>query len=146
MGPLTVNRQALAMPQALVAAEIHQALDVHRDVAAKITFYLIITINGFTNPEHLVIGQLTDAALTGDPDLIANFGGLCAADTENVSQPDLDAFLRRYIHASNTRHADTPVNSLRRITAERGQSPRIRSRELYESIANSQSIPTDLRN
>ena len=38
---LAAHRQALAVAQAAVAAEVHQALDVHRDLAAQIAFDLV---------------------------------------------------------------------------------------------------------
>src|SRR5215470_8515331 len=36
MSPLSAHRQAFAVPQSAVAAEVHQALDVHRDLTAQI--------------------------------------------------------------------------------------------------------------
>src|ERR1700709_2089669 len=38
VGALAADRQALAVTQAAVAAQIHQALDVHRHFAAQIAF------------------------------------------------------------------------------------------------------------
>src|SRR5580704_16434649 len=42
VGTLAADRQVLAVTQAPVAAQIHQALDVHGGVAAQIAFHQII--------------------------------------------------------------------------------------------------------
>jgi hypothetical protein len=65
VGALTTNRQATAMAQTAVAAQVHQALDVHRDFAAQIAFDLVVAVDGFTNLQHFGVGQLVDAALGG---------------------------------------------------------------------------------
>src|ERR1700709_1134487 len=38
VGPLTADRQALAVTQAAIAGQVHQALDVHGDFTAQIAF------------------------------------------------------------------------------------------------------------
>src|SRR5882757_9048852 len=38
VGTLTADRKALAMAKAAIAAQVHQTLDVHGDVAAQIAF------------------------------------------------------------------------------------------------------------
>ena len=58
-----MHGQALAVTQAAIAAEIHQALDVHRDFAAQIAFDLIFAVDHLAQPQHLVVGQLMDATL-----------------------------------------------------------------------------------
>src|SRR5207248_10203566 len=45
MGALATDRQALAMAQTAITAEIHQALDVHRHLAAQIALDPIVSID-----------------------------------------------------------------------------------------------------
>ena len=49
------------MAQAPVTAEIHQALDIHGDVAAKIAFHDIVAIDDLADLDDLRFGQLADA-------------------------------------------------------------------------------------
>ena len=50
------------MTQSAIAAEVHQALDVHRDGAAQIALDLIVAVDRFADAKHLLVGQLVDPA------------------------------------------------------------------------------------
>jgi hypothetical protein len=41
MRALTAGRQAAPMTQAAIAPEIHEPLDIHTYIAAKVTFHLV---------------------------------------------------------------------------------------------------------
>ena len=45
MRALTANRQATAMTQAAIAAQIHQPLDVHGDLTAQITLDSVVAVD-----------------------------------------------------------------------------------------------------
>src|ERR1700759_4598101 len=47
VGALAANRQALAVTQAAIAAQIHQALDVHRHFAAQVAFDQEVAVDDF---------------------------------------------------------------------------------------------------
>src|ERR1700761_2203013 len=47
VGALTADRQALAVAKAAIAAQVHQALDVHGYVAAQIAFHQIVAVDDF---------------------------------------------------------------------------------------------------
>src|SRR6202023_1171919 len=49
MGALTTHRQSAAMAQAAIAAEIHQALDVHAGLATQIAFDHVVAVDHFTD-------------------------------------------------------------------------------------------------
>src|ERR1041384_1570197 len=55
---LTTNRQALAMPQAAIAAQVHQPLDVHRHFAPQVAFDHVVAVDHFANLQHLGVGEL----------------------------------------------------------------------------------------
>src|SRR5690606_6766620 len=63
MGPLAPNRQAAAMAQATIIAQVHEALDVHRHVAAQIAFHNIVAVDGLADLDDFGVGQLVHAAL-----------------------------------------------------------------------------------
>src|SRR5690606_21294247 len=56
--PLPPHRQPTAMPQTPVAADVHQPLDVHRDLGTKRALHLVLVLDDPTQPVHLVIRQL----------------------------------------------------------------------------------------
>ncbi len=75
MRALTANRQAAAVTQAAIAAQVHQTLDVHRNVAAQIAF------DGKSGrwsrgSDDFVLGQLIDPAFGVDADLSQIFRAL----------------------------------------------------------------------
>src|SRR6185295_2232962 len=69
VGALAAHRQALAVAQAAVAAEVHQPLDVHRHLAAQIALDLVVAVDHLADADDLVIGQLVDPALGGNAHL-----------------------------------------------------------------------------
>src|SRR5476651_163683 len=60
VGALTADRQALAVTQAPVAAQIHQALDVHRHVAAQIALDQKVAVDDFADLDDFGLGQVAD--------------------------------------------------------------------------------------
>src|ERR1700759_1026679 len=59
---LAADRQALAVTQAAVATEVHQALDVHRHFAAQVALDEIVAVDGFADLDDLGFGEVADAA------------------------------------------------------------------------------------
>jgi hypothetical protein len=56
VGALAADRQPLAVTQAAIAAEIHQALDVGRGFAAQVAFDGVIAVDGFAQLENFGVG------------------------------------------------------------------------------------------
>ena len=92
------------MTQAAIAAEVHQALDVHRDFAAQIALDEIVAVDRLADLQNLGVGQLVDPALGGNADLLADLLGLVGADAVNVLQTDDDALAGRNVDARDTSH------------------------------------------
>ena len=72
---LAMDRQPAAMAQAAIAAEVHQALDVHRRLAAQIALDLVVAVDRFADLQDFGVGQLVDAALGRDADLLDDLLG-----------------------------------------------------------------------
>src|SRR5437868_917227 len=104
MRALAPDRKAFPMPEAPVAAEVHQPLDIHRHFAAEVAFDKVVPIDRLADLDHLGIGQVVDPAVFGDPHLFADFPGLGGADAMDVAKPDLDALLRGNVGAGDARH------------------------------------------
>src|SRR5215472_2702758 len=69
---LAVDRQAAAVPQAAVAAEVHQALDVHLDLAAQVALDLVVGVEHVTDLLDLRLRELLGALGGGDARLGAD--------------------------------------------------------------------------
>src|SRR5579863_2966410 len=65
VGPLPANRQATAVTQPAIAAEIHQPLDVHRHFAPQIALDDVVAVDHFAQLQNLLIGQLRHPARLG---------------------------------------------------------------------------------
>jgi len=107
MRPLTTHRQTTPMPQAAVASQIHQPLDIHCHFAPQIAFDAVLAVNQLSDTQNFGIGQFLHPTLGGYADLAADvFRGL-APNPMNIGQGNFDSLLRWYIYASNARHLRT---------------------------------------
>ena len=81
MGALTVDRQAAAVPQALVAADLDLAADVGLHLAAQVTFHLQVgLIDGVAQREHVLVGQVLGTQVGADAGGLQQFEGSGAPD------------------------------------------------------------------
>src|SRR5262245_45832140 len=102
---LAAHGQAAAVPQAAVAAQIHQALDVHGDIAPQVAFHDVVAVDRLTKLQHLGVGQVSEPPLIRDPDLAADVVRELRPYAVDVLERDDDAFLRRNVNACDTGHA-----------------------------------------
>src|SRR5688572_26833826 len=109
VGALAVHRQALAVAQAPVAAEIHQPLYVHGDFAPKVALDHVVAVDHLADLQHLLVGQLRHPALRRGVDLLHDLTGVLLANAVDVLQRDDDALVGRNVYACNSRHEFTPV-------------------------------------
>src|SRR6202012_465503 len=104
VGALTAHRQSAAMTQAAIAAEVHQTLDVHAGLAAKVALHPIVAVDHFADLQHFLVGKLRHTAVIGNLYLLQDIGGVLLADAMDVLERDQDALVGRDIHAGNTGH------------------------------------------
>src|SRR3954447_18194862 len=85
-GALAVDGEAACVPDATVALDFDQSLDVHADCAAQIAFYRILFVHGLANAVDLFLGQVVDASVGVDIGLRNDL--LCAGrpDTINIGK------------------------------------------------------------
>ena len=117
MRALATDRKALAVTEATIAANLHQAGDVLPHLAAKIALGGVVGIDEVTNLGDLVLSQVLDTSGRVNTGLRADLGGAGAADAENVSESDLDALLARQIDAVNTGQLGAPLLALTLLVA-----------------------------
>ena len=92
------------MTQPTIAAEIHQPLNIHGDLAPKIAFDDVVTIDHFANLEHFLVGQLRHATFLRNRHLLHDFAGLFGPDPVDVLERDDHALVSGYVDTGNTGH------------------------------------------
>jgi hypothetical protein len=92
------------MAKSAVTAEIHEALDVHRDFASEIPFDLVFPVDHFANAQNFRVRKIVHAAFGGNAGLLADFARGFPPDSVNISQSDFDALLTGDVDSSNPCH------------------------------------------
>src|SRR5512139_2888438 len=105
MGPLTADRQALAVAQAAVAGEVHQSLDVHRHFAAQIALDRVTGVDRLADLQDFLVRRILDAALRPNAELGGNFLGLGAHNAVDGGERDVYALIGRDVDTRDTCHA-----------------------------------------
>src|SRR6185437_6704954 len=104
MGALAAHRQAAAMAQPAIAAEVHQPLDVDTGLATKIALDDVVAVDHFADLQHVRVAQLADATLLRDLHLLDDVGRALRADAMDILQRDQHALVGGDIHAGNAGH------------------------------------------
>jgi hypothetical protein len=93
MRTLTSHRQSAAMPKPSITSDIHQHLDICRDLTSKVTFNLVFPLNFLVDLPNLVRRKLMDTFAPINVSRIQDFLSGCPADSVNVGQADLYPFV-----------------------------------------------------
>ena len=104
MRALPADRQTAAVPQAAIAAEIHQPLDIHRDIAPEIALDHVVAVDHLADLQHFLISELRDPARLRNAHLGHDLLGLVWPDAVDVLQRDHDALVGRNIYAGDAGH------------------------------------------
>ena len=92
------------MPQTAIAADLHQALDVHGNFATQVALYLDVVVNVVAQLADIILGQILDAGVGVDARGLDDVVGDVAANAVDVRQGDLNAFLPGKVDTSNSCH------------------------------------------
>src|SRR5207253_966909 len=104
MGALAVDRQAAAVADALVTADLDLALDVLGDVTPQVTLDLAVVIDVGAEAGDLFVGEIADARRGVDPGALADLPGRGAPDAEDVGERDLESLLAGDVDAADACH------------------------------------------
>ena len=66
LGPLAADRQVAPMAQAAVRADLDEALDVQRDLAAQVALDLVAAVDELAQPVDLLLGEVADPGVGVD--------------------------------------------------------------------------------
>src|SRR5438094_1573331 len=83
---LAAHRQSLAMPRAAVRPDVHQPLDVHRDLGPKRALDLVVPLDHLAQPRDLRGAQVTNARIRIDAGLRENLLRVSQADAVDVRE------------------------------------------------------------
>ena len=105
VGALAADRKPLAVAEAAVAAQVHEALDVHGGLAAQVALDLGDGLDGLADVADLIVVQVLRPRDGIDPRLGEDLlrGGL--ADPVDVLERDLDALFCGEIDAGDASHS-----------------------------------------
>src|SRR6185437_3177196 len=102
--PLTVHREPLAVPDALVAADLDLTADVRGDLAPQVTLDLVVRVDPLAQLLQVLFAQRVDPRVTVYAGRGEGLGGPGAADAVDVGQRDLKPLLTRQVDARETCH------------------------------------------
>src|SRR5262249_35864188 len=117
MRTLAAHREPTAMPEATVAGEVHQSLDVHRRFAAQVALDRVVAVDGLADADDLVVGQRVDATRLIYPHFPQDLLGLRLADPVDVLQPYHHALGGGNVHTGYTSQNPFSFKHLRRADA-----------------------------
>lgn len=105
LGALTANGQAAHVPDATIAFDTLETLEVHAQFAAQITFDDVFAfLNRMHDLGKLLLGQIlrADGRINVRP--LQNFLRVDGADAIDVAQRDINALVGRYFHSDDACH------------------------------------------
>src|SRR5215831_19348751 len=105
LGALATHRHAAAVPQAAIAVDVDQPLDVHRHFTAEIALDDHLLLDDVTQPGDLFVRELIHARIRVDARARDNVPGRRRPDAIDVRKRDFHSLLARDIHTGDTCHA-----------------------------------------
>jgi len=96
------------VPDAPVAADFHQALNVHGYLAAEITFDLVILINEFSQTADFIFSQITNPGIGINPRLGQHRGSPAAANAINIAERYFNPLFPRQVDSRYPRQTFAP--------------------------------------
>ena len=87
--------------------------------AAQVALDLVVAVDSLADLEHLGVGQLVDAAVRWNADLVDDLLGESLADAVNVLKRDDDALVGRYVDACYAGHLLLHVGRLQTSSGRR---------------------------
>src|SRR5258705_9507310 len=126
VGPraLTTHRQAAAVAAALVRPDLDLAADVRGHLTTEVTFDLVVAFDPVPELHQLLVTQLVDALVTGDPGRFQSLQGASTTYTEDVGESDLDALVARQVDPYKACHLAVSFRRQRCGNAPRPCPPR----------------------
>src|SRR5690606_17525528 len=101
---LAPHREAAAVPQAAVAADVHEPLDVELPLTAQVALDLVLAVDDLTEAADLDLGQVLDPRVGVDLSLGEDVLRARPADTVDVRERRFDPLLAREVDTCDPSH------------------------------------------
>src|SRR5438093_979738 len=108
-GALSVDGKTAPMADAAVRADLAEALDRLRAVAAQVTFHLELVVDVLTKLRDLLVGEVLDLRVGIEAERERNLARRRLADAVDVRQPDLEPLLVRKIYSGDACQTINPA-------------------------------------
>ena len=92
------------MTQTAIAAQVHQALDVHLNFTTQVTFDGEVCIDVLADGQNFGVGQFVDATVRFNAYGFADRFGRSVSDTGDICEGDRYPLCSRDVYAGNTCH------------------------------------------
>src|SRR5438105_6162097 len=102
---LAANREASAVPDTLVRADLDLALDVLGHVPPEVAFHLVVALDPLADPNGLVVGQVPDLAPAVQVEPSDGRQGARGADAVDVAERYVHALVSGKVDAGDSCHA-----------------------------------------
>jgi hypothetical protein len=138
IGPrsLTAGWHSSPVTQATVTSDIHEALDVHSDLATEVAFDAHFFVDHVTQSVDFIIGQVTHARIRIDARSRQELLTGTQPDTVDIGQGGFDPLLPWKVDSRNSRHSSNPLHRLAtRRLALTLLMPRVDANHAQHSVA-----------
>src|SRR5690554_2871626 len=111
LGGLAAYGQATAVPQATVAADVHEALDVELHLAAQVALDFVLGFHDAAEPDDLGFGEVLDPGIRVDLGL--GHDDPCTVDAYSVyvRQCMFDSLVAWKVHSGDSCHSLIPASA-----------------------------------
>ena len=90
------------MTEAAIAADLHQALDVHGNLTAQVALNLQVVVNVVTDLTDILFGQVLNARIRIDTGRLDDIVRNLAANAVDIGQGDLNSLLAGQVDTSDS--------------------------------------------
>src|SRR5438034_7915569 len=104
MRALPAHGQSLAMADAAVAADVHEALDAHGHLAPEVALDLVFALDDVADPRRLLVAPRLDPLPGVDARVSEDLLGRGDADSVDVLYGYFTALVPRQVHSGDTCH------------------------------------------
>jgi hypothetical protein len=101
---LAMNRQTATVTQTAIATEVHEPLNVHGYLAAKVSFDLVRAVKHLTNLCYVHLSKLIRVHVRIEPAFFDDLAGGGSSDAVDVRQRYFHALILGKVNPCDTRH------------------------------------------
>jgi hypothetical protein len=102
---LSAQREAAAVPDTAIAADLDQPLDILAHLLSQLTLYDVVLVYEIPDAIDFVVSQVSGLGFSVNASLVQDLDGGGATDSEYVTERNLDFLVAWNVHTGYTGHA-----------------------------------------